>query len=72
MKFQVVFTFDEEYQGYVADVPELPGCMSQGKTLEEAKINIRDAIIGVLQVMKDNNLPYQPSGHSVLISEIAV
>jgi predicted RNase H-like HicB family nuclease len=32
MKFQVIFTFDSKYEGYVAEVPELPGCVSQGKT----------------------------------------
>ena len=26
MRFQVIFTYDSEYKGYVADVPELPGC----------------------------------------------
>ncbi|MEH2384573.1 MAG: type II toxin-antitoxin system HicB family antitoxin [Nostoc sp.] len=36
MKFQVIFTFDLEYAGYVAEVPELSGCVSQGKTLDEA------------------------------------
>lgn len=50
MKCQVVFTFDPEYQGYVAVVPELPGCMSQGKTLDEAITNIKDAINGYLYV----------------------
>lgn len=50
MKFQVIFTFDQEYQGYVASVPELPGCMSQGKTLDEAVSNIKDAITGYLHV----------------------
>ncbi|MEO1431728.1 MAG: type II toxin-antitoxin system HicB family antitoxin [Cyanobacteria bacterium J06632_19] len=29
----VIFVFDSEYQGYVAEVPELPGCVSQGKTV---------------------------------------
>jgi predicted RNase H-like HicB family nuclease len=33
MRFQVIFTYDPEYKCYVADVPELPGCMSQGKTI---------------------------------------
>ncbi|MFP3899189.1 MAG: type II toxin-antitoxin system HicB family antitoxin [Dehalococcoidia bacterium] len=50
MRFQVVFTYDSEYKGYVADVPELPGCMSQGKNLDEAIENIRDAIRGYLYV----------------------
>jgi len=57
MKFQVVFTFDPEYQGYVADVPELPGCMSQGKTLDEAVDNVRDAIKGYLFVLTRHGTP---------------
>jgi predicted RNase H-like HicB family nuclease len=36
--------YDSEYRGYVADVPELPGCMSQGKTIEQAIKNVREAI----------------------------
>lgn len=55
MRYQVIFTYDSEYQGYVADVPELPGCMSQGKTLDEAVNNIKDAIKGYLYVQKKHN-----------------
>ena len=36
MKFKVIITYDPEYQGCVIDVPELFGCMSQGKTIDEA------------------------------------
>jgi len=36
--------YDPEYKGYVADVPELPGCMSQGKTMEAALKNVKEAI----------------------------
>jgi predicted RNase H-like HicB family nuclease len=44
MKLLVNLVYDREYKGYVADVPELPGCMSQGKTVESALKNIRKAI----------------------------
>ena len=50
MKYQVIFTFDSEYEGYVAVVPVLPGCVSQGKTMNEAIENIKDAIKGYLYV----------------------
>ncbi len=52
MKFKVVITYDPEYKGYVVDVPELVGCMSQGKSLDEALNNIKDAIKGWLEVEK--------------------
>lgn len=43
-RFHVNLFFDTEYRGYVADVPELLGCMSQGKTVEAALKNVRQAI----------------------------
>lgn len=52
MKFKVVITYDPEYKGYVIDVPELTGCMSQGKTVDEALNNIKDAIKGWLKTEK--------------------
>jgi predicted RNase H-like HicB family nuclease len=53
MKFKVVITYDSEYGGYIVDVPELVGCMSQGKTIDEALNNIKDAIRGWLLVEKN-------------------
>ncbi len=43
-RFLVNIIFDPEYNGYVADVPQLPGCMSQGKSVEAALRNVRKAI----------------------------
>jgi predicted RNase H-like HicB family nuclease len=44
MRLLVNLIYDNEYRGYVADVPELPGCMSQGKTIEEAIKNVKEAV----------------------------
>ena len=52
MKLEVVIEQDETGY-YVAEVPALPGCVTQGKTIAEAKINIKEAIIGWLAVMND-------------------
>jgi predicted RNase H-like HicB family nuclease len=49
-KFGVIFYRDEEYKGYVAEAIGLPGCASQGKTMEEAVENIKDAIAGYILV----------------------
>ncbi len=47
--FLVNLIFDPDYKGYVADVPQLPGCMSQGKTVEVALKNVRKAIAAYLK-----------------------
>ena len=49
MKLKVVIHKAEE-GGYWAEVPLLPGCISEGETLEETKANIREAIEGYLEV----------------------
>jgi predicted RNase H-like HicB family nuclease len=50
--FTAVFEEAEE-GGYVAFVEELPGAISQGETLEEARENIREAIELILDVNRD-------------------
>jgi predicted RNase H-like HicB family nuclease len=49
-QFLLNLIFDPEYHGYVADLPKLPGCVSQGKTVEAALRNVRKAIIAYLKV----------------------
>ena len=41
----------------VAECPAIPGCISQGRTQEEALENIREAITGCLQARLANNMP---------------
>lgn len=59
MKLHVVAEKDETGY-YVAEVPALPGCLSQGKTREEALLNIREAIEGWLEVMEAKQ-PFDPT-----------
>ena len=51
MNIRVVIEQDED-GFYVAEVPAMPGCLSQGRTREEAIANIREAIVGWLEVME--------------------
>ena len=39
--------------GFWGEVPALPGCYSQGETAEELLANVREAIAGTLEVMKE-------------------
>lgn len=41
--------------GYWAEVPEIPGCMTQGETLEELHANLQEAIAGCLAVELPGN-----------------
>ena len=52
MKLLAVIEQDESGY-YFAEIPALPGCFSQGKTIAEAKANIKEAITGWLAVMND-------------------
>ncbi|MGO8737231.1 MAG: type II toxin-antitoxin system HicB family antitoxin [Terriglobia bacterium] len=67
--FLVNLIFDPEYDGYVADVPQLPGCMSQGKTVEAALKNVRKAITAYLKVAGQQEITALPE---VLTSQVEV
>jgi predicted RNase H-like HicB family nuclease len=55
VKFKVYLEYDAEYNGYVAEVPSLPGCMAQGKSEEEVMKNIQEAIKGYLKVAQEKH-----------------
>lgn len=51
MKPHVIIEQDEAGY-YVAEVPALPGCLSQGKTREKALTNVKEAVEGWLETME--------------------
>lgn len=50
--FKVVIEKDED-GAFIATVPELPGCVSDGKTKKEALNNVKEAIEGYMETLKD-------------------
>jgi predicted RNase H-like HicB family nuclease len=56
MKYKILIEQDED-EMFVAEVPNLPGCISQGKTRAEALDNIREAIQGYIESLKKHNEP---------------
>lgn len=58
MQFKVVLKKDED-GWYIATVPALPGCISQGKTEEEAKKNIQEAIKLHISLLAEDGIPIQ-------------
>jgi predicted RNase H-like HicB family nuclease len=52
MKFKAIIRAGEE-GGFWAEVPALPGCVTQGDTKEELESNLREAIVGWLAAGQD-------------------
>ncbi len=51
LDYLIKLTYDKTYKGYVADVVNLYGCMSQGKTKKEALTNVEKAIKAFMSVV---------------------
>lgn len=55
---QWIVTIEKDEDGwYIVECPAIPGCVSQGRTEEEALENIRDAIVECLKVRTEEGLP---------------
>jgi len=70
MRFRVLIEQDEDGI-YVAEVPALPGCISQGRTRQDALDNIREAITAYLESLAAHNEPIPPSISEEIV-EVAV
>lgn len=67
MSFLTVFTQEDDGR-FSVSVPNLPGCFSQGDTLEEAKRNIQEAI----ELYLDDDLVEEPSYNIQMVVSIDV
>jgi predicted RNase H-like HicB family nuclease len=50
--FEIVIEKEPEEEGYFAYSPTIPGCFSNGKSIEQAKRNIREAIAQHLESLR--------------------
>ena len=64
MKFVVTMVQDEDGV-FIAECPSIPGCVSQGKTEEEAERNIEQAIKECLEVRAERGMPLTVSTREV-------
>jgi predicted RNase H-like HicB family nuclease len=69
VKTYAVLIHQDPEGGFWGEVPALPGCYSQGETINQLKDNIREAIAGVLEVMKE--LGQEPDAN-IQILDVAV
>ena len=64
-----VVIHEEPTGGFWGEVPALPGCYSQGETVDELLANLREAIAGALEVMEEEG---RAPESSIQVVELAV
>ena len=52
-KYEIIIFWSEVDEAFVAEAPELPGCMAHGDTYEKALANVRDAMDLWIQTAKE-------------------
>ena len=65
MRQVVIFPGEDGFWG--AECPSLPGCLSQGRTKEEAIVNIREAIQGYVAALEEDNMPVPEDPFETLV-----
>ena len=66
---KLVVTLERDETGMlVAECPAIPGCISQGKTEDEALANIREAIRGCLEARAEAGMPLTVATREVEVS----
>ena len=71
LQYYTVYKKESE-GGYTAIAPSLPGCVSYGKTLDEAKEMVEDAIKGYLVSLRKHKEPIPPPDVDVMAGMVAV
>jgi predicted RNase H-like HicB family nuclease len=69
MIYRVIIEKGDDF-GYVVHCPAIPGCHSQGESMEEALENIKDAIRGCLEALDENLIP--PIPKELTFVEVAI
>ena len=62
-KYEIIIFWSDEDKSFIAEVPELPGCMADGKTYQEALSNAEIIISEWVETAKELGRPIpQPKG----------
>ncbi len=71
-KYTVLLTPDQEEGGYVVTVPALPGCVTQGDTIEEALQRVKEAIQCHVEGLQADGLPVPQEHESPALVKVEV
>lgn len=62
-RYEIIIYWSMEDQAFIAEVPELPGCMAHGSTYEEALVQIQSAMELWIEIAREYNDPVpEPKG----------
>ena len=68
-RYEIIIFWSTEDQAFVAEVPELPGCIAHGATQEEALTNAKQAIHLWIDTAKEFGDPIpEPKGHRLVFA----
>jgi len=68
MRQVIIYPGEDGY--WVAEVPSLPGCISQGKTREEAVANIKEAIQAYINALKEDGIAVPEERFDALLAVV--
>jgi predicted RNase H-like HicB family nuclease len=69
MKYEIIIYWSNEDQAYIAEVPELSGCIAHGHTYEAALQNVTSAILHWIETAKEFNDPIpEPRGKRLMFA----
>jgi predicted RNase H-like HicB family nuclease len=66
-RYEIILYWSDEDQAYIAEVPELPGCMADGATYQEAVEAAEDVIEGWIETAEEMGRPIPaPKGRKLM------
>ncbi len=72
MRFKVILEWNEDGGGYTVTVPGLPGCITEGDTIDEALENAQEAVVGYFEALKIQGQPLPQREPKLFIGEVEV
>ncbi|MBD3308022.1 type II toxin-antitoxin system HicB family antitoxin [candidate division KSB3 bacterium] len=68
-KYEIIIYWSEEDQAFIAEVPELPGCMAHGDTQETTLMNVKEAVALWIDTAKEFGDPIpEPKGRRLMLA----
>ena len=69
LRYEIIIYWSDDDSAFVAEVPELPGCMAHGESYESALANVRTAITLWLDTAKEFGDPVpKPKGRRLMLA----